>query len=72
MSSCVNQTRGTYRADFNDIVALAGPAPRGATQVAIDLRERWVSPEAARETYRVALDDAGGRGDAATERLRNG
>ena len=48
------------------------PTERPAAQVAIDVRERWVSPEAARETYRVALDDAGALDKAATERLRNG
>ena len=48
------------------------PTERPAAQVAIDVRERWVSPEAARETYRVALDDAGALDQDATARLRNG
>ncbi|MDE0202570.1 MAG: hydantoinase B/oxoprolinase family protein, partial [Rhodospirillaceae bacterium] len=48
------------------------PTERPAEQVATDVRERWVSPEAARETYRVALDDAGALDKAATEQLRGG
>ena len=48
------------------------PTERPAAQVAIDVRERWVSPEAARETYRVVLDDAGVLVEDATAKLRNG
>ena len=48
------------------------PTERPAAQVAIDVRERWVSPEAARDTYRVALDAAGALDPAATEQLRGG
>ena len=48
------------------------PTERPAEQVATDVRERWVSAETARETYRVALDDAGALDAATTERLRNG
>ena len=48
------------------------PTERPAEQVATDVRERWVSPETARETYRVALDESGGLDGAATERLRGG
>ena len=48
------------------------PTERPAEQVAIDVRERWVSPDAARETYRVALDDSGALDKPATDRLRNG
>ena len=48
------------------------PTERPAEQVAVDVRERWVSAETARETYRVVLDDSGALDREATERLRGG
>ena len=48
----------------------AAPAAREPARVAHDVRERWVSAEAAREIYRVALDAAGRVDEAATRRLR--
>lgn len=46
------------------------PATRDPARVAHDVRERWVSPGAAREVYRVALDTHGNVDRAATRRLR--
>ena len=48
----------------------AAPSAREPERVAHDVREKWVSPEAAREVYRVALDRAGNVDEAETRRLR--
>ena len=43
---------------------------RDPERVAHDVRERRVSPEAARDIYRVALDRDGNADEAGTRRLR--
>ena len=48
----------------------AAPCAREPERVAHDVREKWVSPEAARDIYRVALDPAGNVDEAETRRLR--
>ena len=48
----------------------AAPYAREPERVAHDVREKWVSPEAARDIYRVALDSAGNVDEAETRRLR--
>jgi N-methylhydantoinase B len=48
----------------------AEPCAREPERVAHDVRERWVSPEAARDIFRVALDAAGNVYEAGTRRLR--
>ena len=48
----------------------AAPCAREPERVAHDVREKWVSPEAARDIYRVALDSAGNVDEAETRRLR--
>ena len=48
------------------------PVERPAEQVARDVRERWISAEAAREIYGVALDENGALDAAATAALRGG
>ncbi|MDE0392770.1 MAG: hypothetical protein OXI57_11960, partial [Rhodospirillales bacterium] len=50
----------------------AEPAARAPERVAHDVRERWVSPEAARDIFRVALDESGNVDEAETRRLRAG
>ena len=50
----------------------AEPCAREPARVAHDVRERWVSPEAARDIFRVALDAAGNVDEAGTRRLRAG
>jgi N-methylhydantoinase B len=40
--------------------------------VARDVREGWVTPERAREVYRVAVDEDGAVDEAATAALRAG
>ena len=48
------------------------PVERPAEQVARDVRERWISAEAARAIYGVALDENGALDAAATAALRGG
>ena len=48
----------------------AAPYAREPERVAYDVQEKWVSPEAAREVYRVAFDPAGNVDGAETRRLR--
>ena len=48
------------------------PVERPAEQVARDVRERWISAEAARAIYGVALDENGAIDAAATAALRGG
>ncbi len=48
------------------------PFERAAEKVAHDVREKWVSVEAARETYGVVVSAAGVIDAAATEKLRAG
>ena len=48
----------------------AAPYARAPDRVAHDVREKWVSPEAARDIYGVALDSAGNVDEAETRRLR--
>ena len=50
----------------------AEPCAREPERVAHDVRERWVSPEAARDIFRVALDASGNVDEAGTRRLRAG
>ncbi len=49
----------------------ARPALRDPERVADDVRERWVSPQVARDVYRVALDHSGQVDTAETHRLRH-
>jgi N-methylhydantoinase B len=46
------------------------PLERDAAQVALDVREGYVSVEAARDDYGVIVSDHGHLDDAATARLR--
>jgi len=46
------------------------PIERPAEKVAHDVRERWVSVEAAKEIYGVVVSAAGVIDEAATEALR--
>jgi N-methylhydantoinase B len=48
------------------------PEERDARRVARDVREGWVTPERAREVYRVAVDEDGAVDEAATAALRAG
>lgn len=48
------------------------PVERPAEQVARDVRERWISAQAARAIYGVALDESGALDAAATAALRGG
>ena len=48
----------------------AEPCARAPERVAHDVRERWVSPEAARDIFGVVLDKNGNVDEAGTRRLR--